>query len=179
METLFLHGFNSAPVNHDPNWLTLKLNYGNVYESLSELEDFIEENGISYIVAKSLGAYFALTLYNRNTNLKLFLINPALEPCQLLEEYNDTTIVNYRDGTSNYIPVDFTKKLKEINPAINSHFYYTGEAFLEFGDVRIDQRRNYGLIHCEVKNAYEGGDHRFTRMDEAIEIINNSINYDF
>jgi predicted esterase YcpF (UPF0227 family) len=181
METLFLHGFNSGPVNHSPDWYAPQLDYSDVQGTLTKLEDIIREQDISYIVAKSIGAFFALVLYQRDPNLTLFLINPSLEPHKTLKHLNGKSIRNYRDVSMvTKVPENFTDELELINPyKEDENIYYTGVAIFEFGDEVVDQVRNAERINCMEILSYPDGNHSFTRMPDIVKYINTFIKYAF
>jgi len=180
METLFLHGFNSGPGLVPKEWHTPQLDYSKVEVTLDFLREYIKEKNISYIVGKSIGAYFALILYNEDPNTTLFLINPSLKPYETLKQFEGTEMKNYKDPSIiTKVPTDFTDELRRVNPLSTDFVYYTGMLFVEFGDKVVDQVKNYEHIHCMKKLAFENGDHAFTQMPVVVDYINTFIKYDF
>jgi len=181
MKTLFLHGFNGGSGLVPEEWISPQLDYSDVQGTLKSIRKTIEEKNISYVVAKSIGAYFALALYNEDPDLTLFLINPSLRPYETLKKHDGTTLENYKHPSIiSKIPVNFSEELKRIDPIPFDNFiYYTGMLFVEFGDEVVDQVKNYHMINCMKKNCYEDGDHAFTRMEETVKYINTFIKYDF
>jgi len=182
MNTLFLHGFNSGPVNHSDDWLTIQLDYSNVDSTVERLTKFIKENDVKYIVGKSIGAYFALVLYHIDPTLTIFMINPSLEPYKTLKAVNGKTMKNYRDESiQTNVPVDFTDKLRAINPVGFESVHFNGGLFLELGDEVVNQVDNETRIKCMFKIVYEGGTHSFTpeHMEQVVKHINTFISYDF
>ena len=49
----------------------------NPFDTIKNINNFIRDNDISLVIASSLGAFFAL---NHNTDVRIILINPCLEP---------------------------------------------------------------------------------------------------
>ncbi len=180
METLFLHGFRSGPTNHSDDWLSPKLDYVNVEETLEYLKKYVEVNNVSFIVAKSIGCYFALALNDWNRDLILFLINPSLDPYNSLAIHAGGVVHNYQDNTPLNVPQDFAIRLKEIDSVKeDGKFYFSGMAFLEYGDEVVNQHKNENLLRCLEIQTFEGGNHRYSRMSQTVDYINNFIKYHF
>lgn len=62
---------------HDIDIVTIEYNQQEPEEGLKTLEEFIEKNDIKGVIASSVGAFFALNLYNF---VPMCLINPCFKP---------------------------------------------------------------------------------------------------
>lgn len=169
MGVLYLHGYLGDTIDYD-NWISPKLNYNNIEETLSVINNTIKDNNLDTIVAKSIGCYFALYLYLHNTKINcLNLINPCLKPYEVLKCYD-------------WVTEEYCEELKKINPIVNDKFVYNGSLWLELGDEKISQRQTLNVLFCNDNHIFEDGNHRFTRTKLAFDYISNAFkcyNYNY
>ncbi|MES9824155.1 MAG: YqiA/YcfP family alpha/beta fold hydrolase [Candidatus Thiodiazotropha endolucinida] len=134
------------------------------------LEDENNTDEPSVLVGSSMGGFYGAWLAQRLRLQHLVMINPALQPWELLQQ-----VVG-----------------RQYNQALDEHYYLSSEMvadtrqyavepspegvpttlLLDKGDELIDYRiaegiyQGIGDIHC-----FEGGSHTFDHMEEAVAII--------
>ena len=125
---LYLHGFNSSPLSvkaqktkeflakflpevkfHCPQLAT------SPKQAIDQLEQVIQKKGVNnlsqwYLIGSSLGGYFA-TFLSQKYQVPAVLINPAVKPYQLLEEYIGKQVNPYT-GEVYYIESKYINDLK-------------------------------------------------------------------
>ncbi len=183
---LYLHGLNSGNTSYKATVLREALNPIPVaspsYQAhrperaVAELEallrNLIEEQPRLMIVGSSLGGFYGQYLARQfeAAVYQLVLINPALRPWELLADHVGEQC-NFVTGeryilTAEHIEQTRGFAIDDINDGIPTTL------LLDKGDEVIDYRiaaeiyRDVGELFI-----FEGGDHGFQHMDEAIAII--------
>lgn len=142
-----------------------------VYDLQRLISEIEQEHPRLMIVGSSLGGFYGQYLARRFGGIfRLVMINPALRPWELLrgregEQRNFVTGETYL-LTREDIEQTRRFEIKDVNDGVPTTL------FLDKGDETIDYRiaaemyRDAGELFI-----FEGGDHRFRHMDEAIAII--------
>jgi predicted esterase YcpF (UPF0227 family) len=183
---LYLHGLNSGGTSGKAGFLrqTLApipvisptypahLPMQAVYDLQRYISELLEEHPRFLVVGSSMGGFYGQYLARRfRENIaRLVLINPALKPWDLLadiigEQYNEATGERYQLTAED---VEQTRQfgIEKVDDGIPTTL------LLDKGDEAIDYRIAEGMYKgCGELFIFEGGDHRFQHMDEAIEII--------
>lgn len=183
---LYLHGLNSGSASYKATVLRKALNPVPVLSPTypahrperavigltALIKDLIEEHPQLMIVGSSMGGFYGQYLARqfRESVYRLVLINPALRPWELLAEHageqrNCITGETYMLGPGH---IEQTRQyaIADIDDGILTTL------LLDKGDEVIDHR-----IAIEVYRdaselfVFEGGDHGFQHMNEAIAII--------
>ena len=94
MTTLYLHGLNSTNQNARTEWLQKRgkiinplMNYKNFPRNYKYLEKLVQQHHPDWIVASSLGGYFAFHLGNYY-RIPTILLNPALSMTNIVRPDN-------------------------------------------------------------------------------------------
>ena len=126
------------------------------------------------VVGSSMGGFYGQYLARRFPMKHLFMINPALRPWLLLSEFEGQTMT-----TADNKPYPITRELIESTLRYAIADPSDGVAttlFLDKGDEVIDYRIAESVYRtCGQVIFYEGGDHAFQHLDEAIAIIRESL----
>jgi len=138
---------------------------------LSQLiQELLQQQPKLMIVGSSMGGFYGQYLARQFPIFHLMMINPALKPWDLLpkavgEQQNFVTGERYQ-LTNEDVEQTRCFGIEETGDGVPTTL------FLDKGDEDIDYRiaadmyRDSGELFI-----FEGGDHRFQHMDEAIEII--------
>jgi predicted esterase YcpF (UPF0227 family) len=143
-----------------------------VYDLQRFISERIEEHPRLLLIGSSMGGFYGQYLARqfRHAICRLVMINPALRPWELLpdhvgEQHNEATGERYQLTMEN---IEQTRRFA-VSPVDDG---LPTTLLLDQGDEVIDYRiaaqmyRDSGELFL-----FEGGDHRFQHMDEAIEII--------
>jgi predicted esterase YcpF (UPF0227 family) len=182
---LYLHGLNSAGTAGKATTLQREFGVCSVISptypaysphqavaQLTELMSGVEEPEQVIIVGSSMGGFYGQYLARLFPIKHLMMINPALHPWQLLEsavgpQQNFVTGEHYQ-LTHEMVEATRQYAIDKIDDGVATTL------FLDRGDETIDYR-----IAAEVYRGigglciFEGGDHRFQHMKEAVAIIRN------
>jgi uncharacterized protein len=122
------------------------------------------------VVGSSMGGFYGQYLARRFRFSHLFMINPALTPWTLFRERIGETLIS-ADGEPYSVDAD----LIESTRTYGIHEPCDGTPttlFLERGDEVIDAGIAEGVYAgCGRLMVWDGGDHAFQHLDEAIEVI--------
>jgi hypothetical protein len=180
---IYLHGLNSSSRSYKAGVLRERLAPDRVLApsypahrpdaAVAVLTDFFSEIGGErppVVVGSSMGAFYGQYLARRFPFLHLFMINPALTPWDLLPQYEGLTQTTA--GGEDYVVdhglIESTRKYAIADPCGG----VPTTLFLDKGDEVIDYRIAEGLYsHCGRVMVFEGGDHGFQHLDEAIAVI--------
>lgn len=126
------------------------------------------------VVGSSMGGFYAQYLARRFTFAHLFLINPALTPWDLLREFEGVPqTTDY--GETYYIDralIESTRQYGVDNPCDG----IPTTLLLDRGDEVIDFRIAEALYRdCGRLLLFEGGDHSFQHLEEALTVIREEI----
>lgn len=193
---LYLHGFNSSPLSikaeqtrqyfhqHFPdiNFVCPQL-ATSPSEAILQLEAIIESDKepsakgeVSrrqwFLIGSSLGGYFASYLANKY-QLRAVLINPAIKPFELLEEYigeqtNPYTDITYQVTTQH---MQALKAIEQNAPNFDDQQKNNYLVMVQTGDEVLDyQQAVEKYQHCRLI-VEPGGDHSFIGFDKKLPII--------
>jgi len=126
------------------------------------------------VVGSSMGGFYAQYLARRFTFAHLFLSNPPLTPWDLLRDFEGTPQTTAYGETylADWDLIESTRKYGVDTP-------YDGvptTLFLDRGDQVIDFRIAESLYRdCGRLLIFEGGDHEFQHLEEAIAVIREKV----
>ncbi|WP_178862393.1 YqiA/YcfP family alpha/beta fold hydrolase [Thiomicrorhabdus cannonii] len=197
MQCVYLHGFLSNAQSQKSRWFERRFSHPLVCEagtrqielltpsypqttpdsSVAYLQNFMHRNGLDkqenpvFLIGSSLGGFYAQYLGLRY-RLPYLLINPALDPVALLEDY----LGQHRNP---YTQEEFT-----VDAAYRQQLsaYYTrpqadtkGLLLLDKGDEIINYEQAFELYQTGHANQqtvlFEGGDHTFVHLEESWQTI--------
>jgi len=184
---LYIHGFNSSPLSikaeqtrqyfqqHFPsiNFFCPQL-ATSTNEAILQLESIIEDSkkAIWFLMGSSLGGYFATYLANKY-QVPAVLINPAIKPFDLLEDYigeqtNPYTNVVYQVTKQHMLDL---QAIEQSAPSIENAQKNNYLVMVQTGDEVLDyQQAVEKFQHCRLI-VEEGGDHSFIGFDEKLPIV--------
>lgn len=193
---LFIHGFNSSPLSikaeqtrqyfyqHFPeiNFVCPQLATSPI-EAILQLEAIIEgdkepsakeyaSNKKWFLIGSSLGGYFSSYLANKYQLLAV-LINPAIKPFDLLEEYigeqkNPYTGITYQVTAQHMLDL---KTIEQNAPNFDDQQKNNYLVMVQTGDEVLDyQQAVEKYQHCRLI-VEQGGDHSFIGFDKKLPII--------
>lgn len=184
---LHIHGFNSSPHSmkaelskqyfqtHFPqvNFVCPQL-ANSPNEAIAQLSHLIEarKNEHWYLIGSSLGGYFAHYLANKY-QLRAALINPAIKPFNLLEDYigeqhNPYTNIVYQ--VTNQHMVDL-KTIEQSAPSVDDKQKNNYLVMVQTGDEVLDYQEAVNKFqHCYLIKE-QGGDHSFVGFETKLPII--------
>jgi len=144
--------------------------------AIAELSNFFtglaEQRPI--VVGSSMGGFYGQWLARRFAFSHLFMINPALTPWQFFRHRLGETMTTAR-GESYVLTaelIDRTRPYGVQNPCDG----VPTTLFLDRGDEVINYRIAESIYRpCGRLLIWDGGDHAFQHMDEAIEVIREQL----
>lgn len=182
---LYIHGFNSSPLS-DKGLVTasfIQQNYPNLdfrqpqlpsepLAAMAMLNDIVEQakatgESISYI-GSSLGGYFASYLAEKYGG-RAVLINPAVKPFELFDEFIGTQYNPYTNETYQVL-AKHKQDVAEFDTAviINPDRFYV---LLQTGDEVLDYKQAVQKYHCCQLLIEPGGDHSFIGYERQLSAI--------
>ena len=184
---VYLHGLNSSKLSAKAGVLRNRLEPVPVFapsypahrpdEAIVTLSKFfagMRGEGTPVVVGSSMGGFYGQYLARHFPMKHLFMINPALRPWRLLSEFEGQTM-STADNESYPITQELIESTLRYGIADPSDGVAT-TLFLDKGDEVIDYRIAESIYRtCGQVNVYEGGDHAFQHLDEAIAIIRESL----
>lgn len=184
MTIIYLHGFNSAPRSHKARILCERmaaLGRGGECivpalphwpaEAVRQAGRLIEEHsraGEVCLVGSSLGGYYAARLAEMH-DLRAVLINPAVEPAALLQEYLGVQR-NLYTGEEYVLTAEHLAQLRALDPGVVRR----PERFLlmlQTGDEVLDYRLALERFRGAAVYLEEGGDHAFRGFDILVDKV--------
>ena len=192
MTLLYLHGLNSSARSHKALVLREALAPVDViapdYPAYDPhravatltpvLQDLTRRGPAPLVVGSSMGGFYGQYLARRFPVSHLFLINPALTPWALLADYAGTTMTTARGETYTLSPehIGATRAYGIDAPCDGDDDGVPTTLFLDRGDEVIDCRIAERLYrHCGRVLVYPGGDHAFQHLDDAIDVIRETL----
>lgn len=185
---LYIHGFNSSPLSFKAVQTRqyFKKNYPEINffcpqlatspnEAILQLDHILESSTSSELwclIGSSLGGYFANYLSNKY-QLPAVLINPAIKPFTLLEEYigeqkNIYTNVIYQVTEQHMIDL---KNLEQSAPNFEDEQKNNYLVMVQTGDEVLDYQQAVDKFkYCRLI-VEQGGDHSFVDFDEKLPVI--------
>jgi len=196
---LHIHGFNSSPYSlkaeqtrqyfHDnfpevnfycpqlatsPNEAILQLEA--IIESStsnkSSTKDKSSNNNVWLLIGSSLGGYFANYLANKY-HLHTVLINPAIKPFTLLEDYIGEQVNTYTNTVYQVTEQHMLdlKAIEQSAPTFDDEQKNNYLVMVQTGDEVLDYQQAVDKFqHCRLI-VEKGGDHSFIGFDEKLPII--------
>ena len=185
---LYIHGFNSSPLsikaeqtrhyflNDFPeiNFYCPQL-ISNPKGAINQLEEIIEASQINsswYLMGSSLGGYFASYL-SEKYDLPSVLINPAIKPFELLEDYLGKQVNPYTEEVYQ-VTRDHMVELKTIEQKQPNFTTQQKNNYLVMVQTD-DEVLNYQQAvekyqHCRLV-VEQGGDHSFVDFEQHLPAI--------
>lgn len=180
-QLLYLHGFNSSPASMKAQlmmqWFAehnaeQRLLVPDIPESPKEamalLSGLVQSADNIAVVGSSLGGFYATWLAERH-NLKAAVINPAVQPWRLLDDYVGT-VTHYHTGEQYQFNASWVEDLKNYHvPLIEQP-----ENILllqQTGDETLDWRQAWDYYHdCHTFKGL-GGSHGFDGFQAFIPLL--------
>jgi len=126
------------------------------------------------VIGSSMGGFYGQWLARRFAFSHLFLINPALTPWELFAHRIGETMTTAR-GETYRITAELIERTRPFGVPDPCDGVPT-TLFLDQGDAVIDYRIAESLYRpCGRLLLWDGGDHAFQHMDEAIEVIRDHL----
>lgn len=183
---IYIHGLNSSSRSFKANRLRERLAPHAVVavdypahrpvDAVSALEDFFsdllgQDEGIEpAVIGSSMGGFYGQYLARRFRFSHLFMINPALRPWSLFRERVGETMTT-ADGERYRVSealIESTRAYGVDHPCDGT----PTTLFLERGDEVIDAHVAERIYAgCGRLMVWDGGNHAFQHLDEAIETI--------
>lgn len=176
---LFIHGFASCGVGTKSQILTSYFGKDQVltpnlaFEPLSAihaLERMIRSKPIDLLVGSSLGGYYA-TWLNRTNPMPTVLINPAVRPFELLDQYRGEQ-ERWCDGKKFSVTDTYLEQLLSLyreNLSENERYL----VLLQEGDETLDYRDAATYYQDHELLIEPGGCHRFEHFDRYMITISS------
>tara|TARA_R110000850_G_scaffold52082_6_gene126205 strand:- start:222 stop:806 length:585 start_codon:yes stop_codon:yes gene_type:complete len=182
ISVLYIHGFNSSPQSMKAvltrTFFTTRYPEVNFYcpqvacspnMAIAQLEGIIKQapNSTWLIIGSSLGGYFA-TFLAEKYQLQAALINPAVKPFDLMQDYlgeqvNPYTQERYSIAAKHIVEL---KMLEQNNISKNNYLVMvqTGDEVLDYQQA-VEKYR-----HCQLV-IEQGGDHSFINYETILPNI--------
>jgi len=140
--------------------------------AMAELQSLVQEHiadNLSFI-GSSLGGYYATWLADRYDRPAV-LINPAIKPYELLQDYLGPNI-NHYTGESYELTYEHIQQLKQldIEYITKPHRYLV---MLQTGDEVLDYSQAFVKFAGSRMVVEEGGDHSFSGFENHLHAILN------
>jgi len=178
---IYLHGFNSSPDSCKAGILTRALAKEGIkclvprlppvpVNAVNIIEAIIDQHKSRHIVliGSSLGGYYAVFLSEKYT-LRAVLINPAVRPYELLQDYLGSNENMYtHEGYE--LTRDHLAQLKNIDiikPAHPENFLL----LVQTADELLDYQQAVKKFNRSSKIIVQGGSHRFDGFENVVDDI--------
>ncbi|MFT4925720.1 MAG: putative esterase YcpF (UPF0227 family) [Phenylobacterium sp.] len=180
---LYLHGFNSSPesVKAQQTQAYLSLNHPQVEliapqipsypaEALNFLEELFLKNQpvIKGIMGSSLGGYLA-SYFVEKYSVKSVLINPAVRPYELLQDYLGEQTNPYTQQHYHLEPQHMDELMAIDSPSISRYSHYW--LLQQKGDEVLDYRQAVNKYAGCKQTVEAGGDHSFQGFERFLPQI--------
>lgn len=186
---IYIHGFNSSPESFKANLLrkyAASMNFTDKFlvpdlssipsVAIQQLEKLIQEHATQAksrgspicLIGSSLGGYYATWLAEKY-GFRAVLINPAVRPFELFEDYLGVNR-NIYSGVEYELTSEHLQQLVEIEVKEITHpdryllLLQTGDEILDY-KIAIDK---YAAVPSIVE---EGGGHEFMEFDRHLETV--------
>jgi len=190
---LYIHGFNSSPLSlkaeQTRQYLSKEYPEVNFYcpqlatapdEAITQLEDIIQRQNNQthwYLIGSSLGGYFASYLAGKY-NIPAVLVNPAIKPYELLDEYlgeqtNPYTEIVYQVTHGH---IQQLKNIEQVAPSIDSKQKNNYLVMVQTADEVLNYQQAVDKYqHCRLV-VQQGGDHSFIDFDKTLPVLADFFN---
>lgn len=185
---LYIHGFNSSPlsIKAEQTRKYFLNNFPQVHfycpqlisnpkGAINQLEEIIQSsqtNSSWYLMGSSLGGYFASYL-SEKYNLPSVLVNPAIKPFELLQDYLGEQVNPYTEEVYQ-VTRDHMVELKAIEqkpPSFNTHQKNNYLVMVQTDDEVLNyQHAVEKYQHCRLV-VEQGGDHSFVGFEQHLPAI--------
>jgi predicted esterase YcpF (UPF0227 family) len=185
---LYIHGFNSSPlsVKAEQTRQYLLKNFPQVHfycpqlasnpkGAINQLEEIIQSsqtNSSWYLMGSSLGGYFASYL-SEKYNLPSVLVNPAIKPFELLQDYLGEQVNPYTEEVYQ-VTRDHMVELKAIEqkpPSFDTQQKNNYLVMVQTDDEVLNyQHAVEKYQHCRLV-VEQGGDHSFVGFEQHLPAI--------
>jgi hypothetical protein len=184
---LYLHGLNSAgtagkaiTLQHafeplpilSPTYPAYSPHHA--VEQLTQLMSEVSHPEQMIIVGSSMGGFYGQYLARQFPIKRLMMINPALHPWQLLKDAigPQQNFVTGKCYQLTQVLVDATRQygIENVNDGVATTLFLDRDDETIDCQIAIDIYRGVGEL-C----IFDGGDHRFQHMKEAVEVIRGYI----
>jgi len=181
---IYLHGFNSSPDSYKAGVLSNKMRERGLEQFLITpsippvpaqamvmLSRLVEDSRKSHtvsLVGSSLGGFYA-TCLAETYGCKAVLINPAVQPHELLTQYLGEN-TNYHTAESWQLDESHIQQLRDLDvELITQPDRYL--LMLQKGDETLDYRQAQDMYKNCPSIIEEGGDHSFAGFENYIDRI--------
>jgi len=175
---LYIHGFRTTKISQNASLIkkyykdrVIVSNHSTVpTQAIKDLEEIIESQNITGIIASSLGGFYA-TYLSQKHNLKSVLINPSVIPYETTTKYLGE---NIKDNGEKFIWKDEhlsmleTLKIDKVDLKLDNFFL-----FLQRGDKVLDYRYADDFYLGAKLIIEDEGDHKFEGLDRYLEEISD------
>lgn len=187
---IYIHGFNSSPLSYKARILTERMTQLGIAEELSVpelpadpeqamkllqacVEESLDEPVI--LIGSSLGGYYATWLAERY-NLQAILVNPAIYPYRLLQDYLGEN-QNYHTGERYTLEPRHVEIMKsyEVGSIRHAENFWV---LLETGDETLDYREAQQKFANSPMTIKQGGTHEFLNFEVMLDDILRYCGYD-
>ncbi|MBD3670824.1 MAG: esterase YqiA [Gammaproteobacteria bacterium] len=178
---IYIHGFNSSAGSHKAMLLRERMRLHGIentlsvpqlpadpHESVRRLEQEITDLDCDTVslMGSSLGGYYATWLAEKYS-LRAVLINPAVYPYTLLNEYQGENTNPYT-GEAFFIDESYIETLKSLDIASLSH-PENFRVLLEKGDKVLNYREAADKFCQSHVKIFDGGSHEFVNFECQID----------
>ena len=180
---LYIHGFRTTKISQNASLIkryyqdrVIISNHSiTPAQAITDLENIIESQNITGIIASSLGGYYATHL-SQKYNLKSVLINPSVIPYNTTKKYLGE---NSKDNGEKFIWIAehliMLEELKVIKDNLTLENFYL---FLQKADEVLDYRHADLFYSGSKLIIEEGGDHKFRGLNRYLKDISTFLNVD-
>jgi len=181
---VYLHGFNSGydPTNEKIKALEqIGTVSGITYDTFAHYPRILTSllAGISYsdelvMVGTSLGGYWAARVAE-NLKVPSVIINPVTDPATSLAKYQDINCQNYTTGKDNSLNEFAVTSYRGHELSNDVSFYYKPLVLCDRGDAVLSCTATENVLSDMPMHTFQGGNHRFSHMQESLELIQNYV----
>jgi uncharacterized protein len=184
---IYLHGLNSSSLSYKAGVLRERLSpitvvspsypahrpEAAVEQLLAQFRELVSTGPLA-VIGSSMGGFYGQFLARRFPVKHLFMINPALQPWSLLPQFEGQTLTTAAGETYRVTKelVERTRPYEVDDPCDG----VSTTLFLDTGDEVIDYRIAESIYRdCGRLFVFQGGDHAFQHLDEAIVVIRDRL----
>lgn len=180
---IYAHGFNSSPQSVKARLMQAVMDKQGCgdrlrvpalshwpQEAMAQLQTEIDQaDGPVTLVGSSLGGYYSTWLVEHNPDVRAVLVNPAVRPYELLEEWLGTNTNLYTDD--NYeLTETHLEQLKAIYcPQLQDSSRYL--LLVQTADDTIDYRESVDKFAGSHQFVQPGGSHGFEQFEALIPAV--------
>jgi predicted esterase YcpF (UPF0227 family) len=142
------------------------------------MQELTTKGAVPTLIGSSMGAFYGQHLARQFPVSHLFMINPALQPWELLSTFMDAPMTTaggeaYRLSAD---AIEATRAYAIEHPCEGDDDGVPTTLFLDQGDEVIDYRIADTLYRgCGRLIRFPGGDHAFQHLEQAIGVIRDTL----